>query len=99
MVISRTSGDLNDQDDEPDYSLGSSSEEMEGFTYDQEDPMDNIIDYKMIKEYLEGKVASEEGGAIEYGKNLDVVKYISEKEFIINSGTFSHDYVLDALDN
>ena len=60
--------------------------------------MDNIVDHKMIKEYLEGKIGNPET-KIEYGKHLDVIRYINEQEYIMNVGTFSLDYVNDLLDN
>lgn len=70
-----------------------------------QEEMDNLIDFQMIKEYLNGKIGSTnaqgEQQKIEYGTHLDIVKYINEKQYNLNmaGSAFAEDYTLDQLDS
>lgn len=45
-----------------------------GFSYDQSDPYDNIIDTKMVMEYFkEGQTE------VKYGTHIDLEKYLNQK--------------------
>jgi hypothetical protein len=115
LHISRSSGEAevpaggkdassSDEEDKDSDSYGS-EDEGQGFTYDQEEPMDNLIDSKMIKEYLNGKIgvssATGDLTKIEYGNHLDLFTYLNEKEYSsVAAGTpYSQDYALDQLDS
>ena len=61
---SSSSSDDDSQDDE----------EKILYNYDQQDPMDNLVDAKMLKEYIKGQ----EGAApLEYGTHLTAVRYLN----------------------
>ncbi len=51
MAIIRTSGETEEKGSDSD-SYGSEDEENPKFTYDQSDSLDNLVDYKMIQEFL-----------------------------------------------
>lgn len=97
-----------EKSDEDSYGSEDEEEEREGenrFSYDQAEPMDNLIDSGMVKDYLSGKigVASADSGdaqPIEYGKHLDICRYLNGKLYSMNqSGKYEKDYALDMLDN
>jgi hypothetical protein len=62
------------------------------------DSMDNLVDIKMIKEFLNSGL-DPQGNVLEFGKHIDIVKYVNQKEFNFNQKTFDKDYVTDALEN
>ncbi|CDW84435.1 UNKNOWN [Stylonychia lemnae] len=66
-----------------------------GFTFDQQDPEDNIISLKMINEYLKIEI---EQKTIEYGKHIDLIRYVNSKQFLMNQGEIvEQDYLDDFL--
>ncbi|TNV80787.1 hypothetical protein FGO68_gene12386 [Halteria grandinella] len=75
------------------------------YSYDQVEPMDNMIDAEMVKEYLNGKVGvasadSGEAQPIEYGKHIDIFRYLNGKVYSMNQGDkYEKDYALDMLES
>lgn len=58
LYIQRPSKERSNEDD----SYGSESDgEDEGFSYDQPEPMDNLIDHQMALDFLAGKIGPEQG--------------------------------------
>lgn len=97
LAIIRTSGETEEKGSDSD-SYGSEDEENPKYTYDQMDSMDNLVDHKMIKEFLSSGL-DPQGSPLEFGKHIDVVKYINQREFNFNQKAFDKDYVIDALEN
>ena len=47
------------------------------------DSMDNLMDIKMIKEFINSGL-DPQGNSLEFGKQIDIVKYVNQKEFNFN---------------
>jgi hypothetical protein len=65
-------GDSSDSDKESEHDKDSDSEEeqVEKFTFEQQDPMDNLVDSHMILDYLKGTLTSPT--PIAFGTHIDL---------------------------